>query len=80
MKVEVNVYVYDKEVEIVFDDTFILSYDRQELEDAIIENHFKKFEEVISKDQDSSPYEVTYRVDLEHIKEHELYRVIQETL
>ena len=80
MKVEVNVYVYDKEVEIVFDDTFILSYDRQELEDAIIENHFKKFEEVISKDQDSSPYEVTYRVDLEHIKEHELYRIIQETL
>jgi hypothetical protein len=80
MKVEVNVYVYDKEVEIVFDDTFILSYDRQELEDAIIENHFKKFEEVIYKDQDSSPYEVTYRVDLEHIKEHELYRVIQETL
>jgi hypothetical protein len=80
MKVEVNVYVHDKEVEIVFDDTFILSYDRQELEDAIIENHFKKFEEVIYKDQDSSPYEVTYRVDLEHIKEHELYRVIQETL
>jgi hypothetical protein len=80
MKVEVNVYVHDKEVEIVFDDTFILSYDRQELEDAIIENHFKKFEEVIYKDQDSSPYEVTYRVDLEHIKEHELYRIIQETL
>jgi hypothetical protein len=80
MKVEVNVYVHDKEVEIIFDDTFILSYDRQELEDAIIENHFKKFEEVISKDQDSIPYEVTYRVDLEHIKEHELYRVIQETL
>jgi hypothetical protein len=80
MKVEVNVYVHDKEVEIVFDDTFILSYDRQELEDAIIENHFKKFEEVIFKDEDSSPYEVTYRVDLEHIKEHELYRIIQETL
>jgi len=80
MKVEVKVYVHDKEVEIVFDDTFILSYDRQELEDAIIENHFKKFEEVISKDDDSSPYEVTYRVDLEHIKEHEIYRVIQETL
>jgi hypothetical protein len=80
MKVEVNVYVHDKEVEIVFDDTFILSYDRQELEDAIIEHYFKKFEEVISKDEDSSPYEVTYRVDLEHIKEHELYRVIQETL
>jgi hypothetical protein len=80
MKVEVNVYVHDKEVEIIFDDTFILSYDRQELEDAIIENHFKKFEEVIFKDEDSSPYEVTYRVDLEHIKEHELYRVIQETL
>jgi hypothetical protein len=80
MKVEVNVYVHDKDVEIVFDDTFILSYDRQELEDAIIEHYFKKFEEVISKDDDSSPYEVTYRVDLEHIKEHELYRIIQETL
>jgi hypothetical protein len=51
-----------------------------EVEDAIIEHYFKKFEEVISKDDDSSPYEVTYRVDLEHIKEHELYRVIQETL
>jgi hypothetical protein len=51
-----------------------------EVEDAIIEHHFKKFEEVISKDEDSSPYEVTYRVDLEHIKEQELYRVIQETL
>jgi hypothetical protein len=80
MKVEVNVYVHDKEVQVVFDDTFILSYDRQELEDAIIEHYFKKFEEVISKDEDSSPYEVTYRVDLEHIKEHELYRIIQETL
>ena len=80
MKVDVNVYVKDKEVEIVFDDTFILSYDRQELEDAIIENYFKKFEEVIYKDQDCTPYEPTYRVDLEHIKENELFRIIQETL
>jgi hypothetical protein len=80
MKVEVNVYVHDKEVQVVFDDSFTFIYDRMELEDAIIENHFKKFEEVISKDEDSSPYEVTYRVDLEHIKEHELYRIIQETL
>jgi hypothetical protein len=80
MKVEVNVYVLDKEVEVVFDHTFTCTYDRMEVEDSIIEHYFKKFEEVISKDEDSSPYEVTYRVDLEHIKEQELYRIIQETL
>ena len=80
MKVEVNVYVHDKEVQVVFDDTFTFTYDRMEVEDAIIEHYFKKFEDVIYKDEDSSPYEVTFRVDLEHIKEHELYRIIQETL
>ena len=40
----------------------------------------KEFEEVIYKDFDSSPYEITFSVDLDYIDKNRLYRIISENL
>ena len=80
MKVDVDVYIHDDEVQIQFDEKYNFTYERQEVEDVIVKYYMKEFEEVIYKDFDSSPYEITFSVDLDYIDKNRLYRIISENL
>lgn len=80
MKVEVDVYVFDKEVQIQFDESFTFTYDRYEVEQLIVKEFYNEFEEIIARDWDSNPYEPDFSVELEYIDKNRLYRIIQENL
>ena len=80
MKVDGDVYVYDKEVQIQFDESFTFTYDRYEVEELLIKEFYDEFEDLIAENFDSNPYDPEFSIDIDYIDKNRLYRIISENL